>query len=68
MNETDKEILIVFAENNMNVCETARVLIYHRNNVDYHLKRIEEKTGLNPKNFFNLVKLLQKEGILKCQM
>lgn len=64
MNETDKEILIAFAECNMNVCETARVLVYHRNTVDYHLKRIEEKTGLNPKCFFDLVKLLQNEGVI----
>ena len=64
MNETDKEILIAFAECNMNVCETARELMYHRNNVDYHLKRIEEKADLNPKCFFDLVKLLQNEGVI----
>lgn len=64
MNETDKEILIAFAKFNMNVCETARVLVYHRNNIDYHLQRIKEKTGLNPKCFFDLVKLLQNEGVI----
>lgn len=65
MSITDKEILIAFAECNMNASETARVLIYHRNNVDYHLERIEEKTGLDPKCFFDLVKLLQNEGVIK---
>ena len=64
MNTTDKEILIAFAECNMNVSETARVMTYHRNNVDYHLQKIEEKTGLNPKCFYDLVKLLQNEGEL----
>ena len=64
MNTTDKEVLIAYAENNMNVSETARVMMYHRNSIEYHLRNIKETTGLNPRCFFDLVKLLQNEGEL----
>lgn len=62
MKETDRKILIAYAECNMNVSETARALMYHRNNVDYHLKKIAEETGLNPFCFYDLVQLLKNEG------
>lgn len=64
MKITDKEILKAFAENDMNVSKTARESMYHRNNIVYHLKKIEKETGLNPFCFFDLVKLLKKEGVL----
>lgn len=64
MKETDIKILKGFAECDMNVSETARTLMYHRNNVDYHLKKIAEETGLNPFCFYDLVKLLKKGGVL----
>ena len=64
MSETDREVLIAFAECNMNRSKTARKLMYHRNNILYHLQKIREETGLNPYRFFDLVKLLQNEGVL----
>lgn len=60
MNETDKEIILAFAENNMNVCETARKSVYHRNSIDYHLRNIKHKTGLDPKRFYDLVELVRQ--------
>lgn len=52
------QILLSFAEHNMNVTETSRVLFFHRNTVAYHLEKVKNKTGLNPYNFYDLMKLV----------
>lgn len=46
------------AECNMNVCATARKLNVDRDTVLYRCNRIEKKTGINPRTFYGLVKLL----------
>lgn len=59
MNDLQKSVIIAFAENGMNVEKTARVMHYHRSNIIYHLENVEKKTGLNPRNFFDLIKLYE---------
>lgn len=56
------KIIRAYAKNNMRVTEAARDLKYHRNSIMYHFERIHEKTGLDPKNFYDLVKLLRMAG------
>jgi len=51
-------ILIALAENDLNVQKTARSLRYHRNSVEYHLRRIKQEQGLDPKRFHDLCALL----------
>lgn len=69
MKETEKaltavevEVLMAFADNNMNVSETGRQHYRHRNTVRYHLDKVIERTGLNPYNFYDLVQLLKLCG------
>ena len=57
MTERDKEIIIALADCNMNESEVARRLYLHRNGVVYHLNSVKKKTGLDPTNFYDLVKL-----------
>lgn len=59
-----KEIILALAECNMSANEAARVKHYHRNTVVYHCEQIRKKTGLNPRNFYDLIKLVEmaKEG------
>ena len=52
------EILLAFAENNMNRSEGARSLFMSPSGFYHHFDKIEDKTGLNPRNFYDLVKLL----------
>ena len=54
-----KEIILTLAECNMNVTEVSRRKYFHRNTVEYHCKQIRKKTGLNPQNFYDLVKLVE---------
>ena len=58
---TDKQKLCVlaYADNNMSLKATAEKLFYHYNTIDHHLKAVYSKTGLNPKNFYDLCKLLE---------
>ena len=58
MTERDKEIIIALADCNMNESEVARRLYFHRNGVVYHLNSVKKKTGLDPTNFYDLVKLV----------
>lgn len=59
MNEVEKEIVIAFAKCNMNLSETARLVHMHRNSIVYQLEKIQKKTGLQPKRFFDLIKLVE---------
>ena len=59
LTDIQKELLIEFANNNMNVSKTARQQFMHRNTVVYHLEKVKTQTGLNPFNFFDLVRLLK---------
>lgn len=43
----------------MNISKTAKKLFLHRNTVTYHLYRIRKVTGLDPYNFYDLVKLMK---------
>lgn len=53
-----REIILAMADCNMNLHEVADATHYHRNTVDYHCKQIFEKTGLNPRCFYDLVRLV----------
>ena len=59
MNQVDRNIIKGLADNNMSVNAVSRNLYCHRNTVEYHIKRVEKETGLNPKRFYDLVKLVE---------
>ena len=58
LTDRDVEVVLAFAENNMNASKTSRLLFFHRNTVDYHLCKVKRNTGLNPYNFYDLMKLI----------
>jgi carbohydrate diacid regulator len=62
LTDLDVQVVLAYADNNMNASETARNLFMHRNTVQYHLDVAGKKTGLSPLKFYDLVKLV---GILK---
>ena len=69
LTDMDIKILIAFADNDMNSSKAGRQQYMHRNSINYHLERVKEKTGLNPFNFYDLVKLLKicgKEDKNEC--
>lgn len=68
LKDTDIQIIIEFANNDMDVSKTSRQIFLHRNSIVYRLKKIERLTGLNPFRFYDLIQLLQLIGIIviKC--
>ena len=52
------KIVLAYAINSMNAEDTGRYLHMVPQNVHYHLDKINRDTGLNPKNFFDLCRLI----------
>lgn len=60
MTQIQAEIIINLAKYDMNISRTARSMYMHRNSVAYHIKMIQQKTGLNPLNFYDLYALVDQ--------
>ena len=58
LNEQEREVILAYADHNMVATDTARSIYRHRNAVFYYLGTVYKKTGLNPKNFYDLIKLV----------
>ena len=56
--DRSREIIKCLAENDLCVAAVAKTQHYHVNTIDYHVKKITEKTGLNPTKFYDMVELL----------
>lgn len=63
LTDIQREVLVAYAECNMNMSQAAKKLYMHHNNVAHHLELIRKKSDLNPRNLFDLIKLLQFTGI-----
>ena len=55
---TQRHILMAYARCNMSRRKTAEACFLSMQDIDYHLRMVEIKTGLNPHNFKDLVKLI----------
>lgn len=60
MNETEIAIIKAMADNDLNVSRAARSLYMHLNTVYYHLRIIKKREGLDPRVFWDEIKLLEK--------
>lgn len=59
MDKEDAHIVIAMANRNMNVTDVARAIFAHRNTVLYHLDKVKQQTGLDPRRFYDLVELVR---------
>ena len=53
-----RAVVQAYADSGMNVCAAARALGLSGDTVRYHLAAIKKKTGLDPRNFWDLARLL----------
>ncbi|MBO5715055.1 MAG: helix-turn-helix domain-containing protein [Clostridia bacterium] len=60
ISKAEVEIIFTLAECGLNPSRAARKLNIHRNTVIYHIGEIEDFTGLNPLDFYDLQKLLER--------
>ena len=63
MEDRDKKLLKTYAENNMSMKKTSGAVYLHYNSIRYRFRLIHRETGLNPKKFNDLRKLLEKEKL-----
>lgn len=59
MNKEDAHIVVAMANHNMNATDVARAIFAHRNTVLYHLNKVKQQTGLDPRRFYDLVELVK---------
>ena len=62
LDQQQQNTLLALAESDMNVTAVAKKMYLNRNTVVYRLDRIKAKTGLDPRRFYDLVKLLELLG------
>lgn len=58
LTRAEVEVLVAFAENGMKVQRTANALHYDKRTVSQRLTLINANTGINPRDFYGLTKLL----------
>ena len=56
------DVLLAYAENDMLMTKTAEAIYRSVYTVNWHLEQIHKLTGLNPKKFYDLVKLVDIYG------
>lgn len=57
-----KEIILAYAENDMDAKATSKKLYLSPSTMWYHLSRIKMDTGIDPKTFYGLCQLVQRMG------
>ena len=58
MTAKQAEIILAYAECNMNTVAAGRKVYMSEGSVSYHLTQIRKQTGLNPKRFYDLCRLV----------
>ncbi len=58
MTEKQAEIILAYAESNMDAVATGRKVYMSESNVSYYLTQIKNQTGRNPKRFYDLCYLV----------
>lgn len=58
MTAKQAEIILAYAECNMNTVATGRKMYMSEANISYHLAKIRNQTGLSPKRFYDLCRLV----------
>lgn len=58
MEDRDKKLLKTYAENNMSMKKIGNAVYLHYNSIRYRFRLIQRETGLDPRNFYDLEKLL----------
>lgn len=56
-----RQILQLMAEHDMCRAAVGRAMGYHANSILYHMNKIQDETGLDPRTFYGLCKLLGYE-------
>ena len=59
MTDRHREIILALADCKMNASEAGKKIFLHRNTVLYHCEQIKLSTGLDPFDFYDLIRLVE---------
>ena len=59
MTEFELKVVKMIADCDMSLQKAANKLYVHRNTLTYHIKKIKQRTGLDARRFYDLLKLLE---------
>ena len=59
MTTDEARLILDMAKYDMNCQKMSRNIYMHRNTIAYHLGKIRRETGLNPRRFYDLIKLVR---------
>ena len=59
MKQIDKDIILAYADCNMNQKKVTQRVYMSYNGIHYRLKKIKVETGLDPQKFYDLIKLVE---------
>ena len=62
MTEFELKMIKMLAECDMSLQKAANKLYVHRNTLTYHIEKIKQRTGLDARRFYDLLKLLEFES------
>lgn len=58
LNDVEIDVIKKMAEHDLNVSRVAEVIGYSRRQTYRYVESIEKKTGLNPRKFYDMMKLI----------
>lgn len=64
MNDVEKTIIRSMAINNMNISQVAKDVGYSRQQIIRYIQKIDDESGLDCKNFYDLIELLKMIGVV----
>lgn len=59
LSDRQKQIILAMADCSLHASDVAKKLYMDRSSVTYHISQIEQKTQLDPRNFWDMVKLVE---------
>lgn len=64
LSELEKDLIKAMCACDLKIERVAKCMCYSRGNIVYHIEKIADKTGLDPRKFYDLIKLLEmcKDG------
>lgn len=55
----DKAVVMAYADAGMSALGAGRLMHFSNNGINYHLTKVRTLTGLNPRKFYDLTKLVE---------
>lgn len=59
LTDKQREVVLALADCSMSITKTSKKIFRNRNTVLYHIRKVNETTGKDPMNFYDLIELVE---------